>query len=121
MKGIILVGGTGSRLYPLSNVTNKHLVLKSDYTVTGLYLFNNGVEIIKTLRPSGRVELDITDVNKEYIRKCVVGYSLLDGYWSDAGMFESLLRVGIMLEREVMKMFFRRRICRIYILKGILT
>ena len=68
---------------------------KSDLAVTGLYLYDNRVfEIIRRLKPSGRGELEITDVNNEYIRVGEMSYSLLDGYWSDAGTFESLLRAG---------------------------
>jgi len=68
---------------------------KSDMAVTGLYLYDNGVfEIIRRLKPSGRGELEITDVNNEYIRVGEMSYSLLEGYWSDAGTFESLLRAG---------------------------
>ena len=71
---------------------------KSDFAVTGLYLYDNGVfDVIKTLKPSGRGELEITDVNNEYIRQGAMGYSVLDGYWSDAGTFESLLRAGVMV------------------------
>ena len=74
---------------------------KSDYAVTGLYIYNNDVfDVIKTLKPSGRGELEITDVNNEYIRQKAMGYSVLDGYWSDAGTFESLLRAGMMVEKE---------------------
>ena len=73
---------------------------KSDFAVTGLYLYDNGVfEVIKTLKPSGRGELEITDVNNEYIRQKAMGYSVLDGDWSDAGTFESLLRAGMMVEK----------------------
>jgi len=186
MKGIILAGGTGSRLYPLTKVTNKHLLPvydkpmiyyplqtlslaedfaddenvavilgdnifqdnvhdaiqsftagariflkqvpdaarfgvaevdeergqvlcieekpeapKSDYAVSGLYLYESGVfDVIKTLKPSGRGELEITDVNNEYIRQGAMGYSVLHGYWSDAGTFESLLQAGVMVEGE---------------------
>ncbi len=74
---------------------------KSDFAVTGLYLYDNGVfDVIKTLKPSGRGELEITDVNNEYIRQESLGYSVLEGYWSDAGTFDSLLRAGVMVERE---------------------
>ena len=83
-------------------IEEKPEVLKSDYAVTGLYIYDNGVfDIIKTLKPSGRGELEITDVNNEYIRQGSMGYSVLDGYWSDAGTFESLLRAGMMVEREL--------------------
>jgi len=82
-------------------IKKKPDVPESEYTMTGLYIYINGVfEIIKMLKPSERGEPKITDVNNEYIRKGVVGYSVLDGNWSDAGMFGSLLRAGIMVERE---------------------
>jgi len=72
---------------------------KSDFAVAGLYIYDSGVfDVIKTLKLSGRGELEITDVNNEYIRQGTMGYSVLDGYWSDAGTFESLLRAGVMVE-----------------------
>ena len=81
-------------------IEEKPEVLKSDYAVTGLYIYDNGVfDIIKTLKPSGRGELEITDVNNEYIRQEAMDYSVLDGYWSDAGTFGSLLRAGVMVEK----------------------
>ncbi len=71
---------------------------KSNYAVTGLYLYDNDVfNIISTLEPSGRGELEITDVNNEYIRQGAMSYSVLRGFWSDAGTFESLLRAGMMV------------------------
>lgn len=71
---------------------------KSNYAVTGLYLYDNDVfKIISTLKPSGRGELEITDVNNAYIRCGTMSYSVLQGFWSDAGTFESLLRAGIMV------------------------
>ena len=67
-------------------IEEKPNVPKSDYAVTGLYIYNSDVfDVIKTLKPSGRGELEITDVNNEYIRQGAMGYSVLDGYWSDAG------------------------------------
>ena len=80
-------------------IKEKPAVPKSDYAVTGLYIYDNGVfEIIRTLKPSGRGELEITDVNNYYIDQGAMGYSVLDGYWSDAGTFGSLLRAGMMVE-----------------------
>ena len=68
---------------------------KSNYAVTGLYIYDNGVfDIVKKLRPSGRGELEITDVNNDYIKRGKLSYSILDGYWSDAGTFESLFRAS---------------------------
>lgn len=80
-------------------IEEKPDVAKSDLAVTGLYIYDNDVfDVIKTLKPSGRDELEITDVNNEYIRQSAMGYSVLDGYWSDAGTFGSLLRAGVMVE-----------------------
>lgn len=63
---------------------------KSDYAVTGIYMFDSGVfDMIKTLKPSGRGELEITDVNNHYINKGEMRYSVLDGWWTDAGTPES--------------------------------
>ena len=82
-------------------IEEKPDVPKSDYAVTGLYIYNNDVfDVIKTLKPSGRGELEITDVNNDYIRRKAMGYSVLDGYWSNAGTFVSLLRAGVMVEKE---------------------
>lgn len=68
---------------------------KSNLAVTGLYIYDARVfEIIRRLRPSGRGELEITDVNNEYIRMQEMSYSMLSGYWSDAGTFESLFRAS---------------------------
>jgi glucose-1-phosphate thymidylyltransferase len=64
---------------------------KSTMAVTGLYFYTHGVfEIIRTLKPSGRGELEITDVNNEYIRRGSLRWEALDGWWTDAGTFESL-------------------------------
>lgn len=66
---------------------------KSRYAVTGIYMYDESVfDKIKTLAPSGRGELEITDVNNAYIREGTMQFSHLDGWWTDAGTFESLLR-----------------------------
>jgi glucose-1-phosphate thymidylyltransferase len=66
---------------------------KSSYAVTGIYMYDSRVfDIIKTLEPSDRGELEITDVNNAYIEKGELTWDLLDGWWTDAGTFESLLR-----------------------------
>ena len=71
---------------------------KSNLAVTGLYLYDAGVfDIIRTLKPSGRGELEITDVNNAYIRRGAMEFSVLEGFWSDAGTFESLLRASVMV------------------------
>ncbi|KNZ70038.1 glucose-1-phosphate thymidylyltransferase [Thermincola ferriacetica] len=68
---------------------------KSNYCVTGIYMYDCQVfNIIKTLRPSGRGELEITDVNNAYIAQNKLTYGILDGWWTDAGTFESLLKAN---------------------------
>lgn len=66
---------------------------KSNYAVTGIYIYDSSVfEKISTLKPSGRGELEITDVNNAYIREGTMTFSYLHGWWTDAGTFESLHR-----------------------------
>ena len=68
---------------------------KSDYAVIGYYLYDERVfDIISQLHPSHRGEYEITDVNNEYIRAGEMGYEILDGDWTDAGTFESLLQAN---------------------------
>ncbi|MDD4409350.1 MAG: sugar phosphate nucleotidyltransferase [Candidatus Pacebacteria bacterium] len=68
---------------------------KSNLAVTGLYMYDGSVfDVIKTLRPSDRGELEITDVNNYYINNSITNYDILDGFWSDAGTFESLFRTS---------------------------
>lgn len=74
---------------------------KSDYAVTGIYMYDNNVfDIIKTLKPSRRGELEITDVNNAYLRRGELAYSILDGWWTDAGTFESLLRANNLVAKN---------------------
>ena len=66
---------------------------KSQYAVTGIYLYDETVwDKVRTLKPSARGELEITDVNNAYIAEGSMTYAFLDGWWTDAGTFESLLR-----------------------------
>ncbi len=68
---------------------------KSPYAVTGIYLYDKTVfDIVKSLRPSDRGELEITDVNNVYIERGQLTWEVLDGWWTDAGTFESLLRAS---------------------------
>lgn len=62
----------------------------SDLAVTGIYMYDaQAFEIIRTLAPSGRGELEITDVNNAYLERGQLNWSLLEGYWTDAGTFDS--------------------------------
>lgn len=66
---------------------------KSNFAVTGIYMYDYTVfEIIKTLKPSARGELEITDVNNAYIDRGQLTFDLLKGWWTDAGTHESLAR-----------------------------
>jgi len=68
-------------------VEEKPKVPKTNFAVTGLYIYDPEVfDVIKALKPSGRGELEITDVNNYYINKGVMEYGILEGFWSDAGL-----------------------------------
>ncbi len=68
---------------------------KSDYAVIGIYMYDAEVfDIVRTLKPSGRGELEITDVNNAYIARGDMTWDELDGWWTDAGTFESLLHAS---------------------------
>ncbi|HEX7343404.1 MAG TPA: sugar phosphate nucleotidyltransferase [bacterium] len=63
---------------------------KSNLAVTGVYMYDSDVfEVIRTLKPSGRGEMEITDVNNVYIRRGELAYDVFKGWWTDAGTFES--------------------------------
>ncbi|MBI3651208.1 MAG: NTP transferase domain-containing protein [Acidobacteria bacterium] len=68
---------------------------QSPYAVIGVYMYDNRVfDIIKTLVPSGRGELEITDVNNAYIQTGDISWEVIDGWWTDAGTFDSLLNAS---------------------------
>jgi glucose-1-phosphate thymidylyltransferase len=72
---------------------------KSNYSVTGIYMYDSSVfNIIKTLKPSVRGELEITDVNNEYIRRGTLTSNILTGWWTDAGTLESLAYANKLVE-----------------------
>jgi glucose-1-phosphate thymidylyltransferase len=76
-------------------IEEKPLVPKSCFAVTGLYFYDRKVfSYIRNLIPSGRGELEITDVNNRYASNDDLSYEILEGYWSDAGTFNSLLDAG---------------------------
>jgi glucose-1-phosphate thymidylyltransferase len=75
------------------NIEEKPARPKSNYAVTGIYMYDQSVfDKIRTLKPSARGELEITDVNNAYIREGSMTFSFLDGWWTDAGTFDSLRR-----------------------------
>jgi len=74
---------------------------KSNYIVTGIYMYDNQVfDIIKGLKPSARNELEITDVNNAYLKKDKLTYDIFDGWWSDSGTFDSLLRANNLIAKR---------------------
>lgn len=76
-------------------IEEKPKIPKSNYCVTGIYMYDATVfGIIRTLTPSGRGELEITDVNNAYIKNGRLTYNLIDGWWTDAGTFESIFRAN---------------------------
>ncbi len=76
-------------------IEEKPATPKSEYAVIGIYFYDGDVfDIIRTLVPSGRGELEITDVNNAYIERGEMTWDELEGWWTDAGTFESLLRAS---------------------------
>jgi len=74
---------------------------KSTYAVTGYYMYDSQVfDIIKTLKPSNRGELEITDVNNAYIQQGTMTYEILPGWWTDAGTFESLYHATCLMAQK---------------------
>ena len=75
---------------------------KSNYAVIGIYMYDPNVfDIIRTLKPSGRGELEITDVNNAYLRRGQLHYDILDGWWADAGAsHQKLLETGVQVARQ---------------------
>jgi glucose-1-phosphate thymidylyltransferase len=79
-------------------IEEKPLHPKSNYAVIGVYLYDASVfQKISRLKPSGRGELEITDVNNFYLEERKLTYEILQGWWTDAGTFESLLRANILV------------------------
>jgi len=79
----------------VTGIVEKPKEPKSDLAVIGIYMYDARVfDIIKTLKPSDRGELEITDVNNWYIADGSMTYEVLEGWWTDAGTFESLLRAS---------------------------
>ncbi len=76
----------------------------SHYIVTGIYMYDGRVfDIIRTLKPSGRGELEITDVNNAYIAEGQLEYDLLEGWWTDAGLPETLYRAATLVREQVLR------------------
>jgi glucose-1-phosphate thymidylyltransferase len=82
----------------LVNIVEKPKNPRSNLAVIGIYLYDARVfDIVKTLKPSERGELEITDVNNAYVKDGSMTWEMLDGWWTDAGTFESLLRASMLV------------------------
>lgn len=79
----------------ITRIEEKPTEPKSSYAVIGVYMYDNRVfDIIKTLKPSERGELEITDVNNAYIAAGDLSWDVIEGWWTDAGTFDSLLKAS---------------------------
>jgi glucose-1-phosphate thymidylyltransferase len=82
-------------------IEEKPLHPKSSFAVTGIYMYDRRVfDFCRKLKPSARGELEITDVNNAYIREGDLYYDILQGWWTDAGQFESLFRANQLVAGE---------------------
>ncbi|MFN8942757.1 MAG: sugar phosphate nucleotidyltransferase [Acidobacteriota bacterium] len=85
-------------------IEEKPMRPKSNYAVTGIYMYDGTVfDKVNKLVPSDRNELEITDVNNFYIHEGTMTFDFLEGWWTDAGTFESLLRAGNLVAQSRMK------------------
>ena len=79
-------------------IEEKPRIPPSKYAVTGIYMYDSRVfDIIRGLKPSARGELEITDVNNRYIEWGEMTWDILEGWWTDAGTFDSLLRASTLV------------------------
>jgi len=86
------------------NIEEKPDVPKSSFAVTGIYMYDRRVfDFCRKLKPSRRNELEITDVNNAYIKAGDLFYDVLDGWWTDAGQFESLFHATQLVAAERQK------------------
>jgi glucose-1-phosphate thymidylyltransferase len=84
----------------LVTIVEKPKSPRSNLAVIGIYLYDASVfDIVKTLKPSERGELEITDVNNAYVRNGTMTWEMRDGWWTDAGTFESLLRASVLVSQ----------------------
>ena len=96
--GVAEVADNGNVL----SIEEKPRAPKSNLAVIGVYMYDAHVyEIISTLKPSARGELEITDVNNAYLREGTLTSSTIDGWWTDAGTFPSLYRASRLVAEQV--------------------
>ncbi|OGM57538.1 spore coat protein [Candidatus Woesebacteria bacterium RIFCSPHIGHO2_12_FULL_46_16] len=91
--GVPVFDKTGKKILKIEEKPKKP---KSEYAVTGLYLYDNSVfDIVKTIKPSQRGQLEITDVNNAYLKKGKLRWAELEGFWTDAGTPASLFKANM--------------------------
>ena len=85
----------------VQKIVEKPKTPESNLAVIGIYLYDPAVfDICRTLKPSSRGELEITDVNNEYLRRGKLTCEVLKGWWTDAGTFESLYRSATLVREK---------------------
>ncbi len=78
---------------------------KSNYAVVGIYTYDSSVvEYAKNLKPSARGEIEITDLNNIYLKKGQLNVNMIEGVWEDAGTFDSLVRVNMIMAEKARKL-----------------
>jgi len=88
----------------IKRIIEKPAAPPSEYAVTGIYFYDAQVfDFIKSLSPSQRGELEITDVNNRYIAQKELRYDILDGWWTDAGTFESLYNASVLVRAKAIR------------------
>ena len=86
------------------SIEEKPKTPKTNYAVTGIYMYDAQVfDIIKALKPSDRNELEITDVNNAYLKRQQLYYDILDGWWTDCGLPETLYRATTLVRQKFLK------------------
>ena len=100
-NGSVLAEMDGDRIIGIEEKPTKP---KSNFAVTGIYLYDGSVfDKTRQLVPSRRNELEITDVNNAFIKEGTMTFNHLDGWWTDAGTFESLLRAAKLVQETRLK------------------
>jgi glucose-1-phosphate thymidylyltransferase len=90
--GVATMDASGAKIV---DIIEKPTNPTSNLAVTGIYFYDADVfKVCQTLKPSGRGELEITDVNTYYLKRGDLTYDVLDGWWTDAGTFDSLHRAA---------------------------
>jgi glucose-1-phosphate thymidylyltransferase len=95
--GVAKLEGEGDEIH-IAQIIEKPAKPPSNYAVTGVYFYDSDVfEVCASLKPSGRGELEITDVNNAYLQRGDLSFEILEGWWTDAGTFESLHRASMLV------------------------